>query len=742
MRFLLLAIMGVLLCSSAALGGDVFDIDLFLGWGGCYRPMTWMPVEVGVTSRLEEPFEGVLTVSSKQDGLTTLTVGHRFVVTNDLRFETPLATKVAFAADKCVVQIADTRGRLQYELAKEIWGNNPQEQLLTAVREQDLLIGHVGGWRLGLTALGKETRCVAGYETGKVYVENKVPRMVPWDWTGFAALDVLVLYDPDWNELRTEQCEAIADWVHNGGRLLVVLGGHPLPEGNPIAEMLPFVIGPAKAVELSRGTLSRVGIETQAGERCSCWPLSEKAGYVGDAVVKAADGTAVWGLSEVGFGCVAVLGVDPANVSGMAKEGDRDFWISQLRSVLDELPEEEPRPRKVYKGMPGMMPGMMGAGFMKRPGSSRWTDCRTIEAKGSGDEDEEDQYYGQGYEVGRAGLGLNRVLEHLLTIPQLRPLSIWWVILLLGMLAVLLGPVDYILLKRMDRQPLTWLTSSVCIAVFTLGAYFGVHLLRSGKMQLRSVSVVDFVEAGDGGFCGWSTTYSGIFAPKTRAYELDGLEEHQWWSAIAPTEETLWGYRHETASRQLYCLQHDGGNLPHSVPINIWSMQCLLTECRVASVPIKAEVVREPNEVYVRIENMSDGEMEGGYVRFAGNQVARFGPVGARGVEEFRVALSKAGDWGKRLGTRGEDYYYSHGRQRPSSTFQGDTAFFATGTLGRTKGIERYLAKGAAVVCVKYRPDEGLFTVRKHACDVNHIQLVRLVVFPEQAGGVRVSGRL
>ncbi len=52
-----------------------------------------------------------------------------------------------------------------------------------------------------------------------------------------------------------------------------------------------------------------------------------------------------------------------------------------------------------------------------------------------------------------------RILDYLYAIDEMRPLSIGWVVLLLVLLAVLLGPVDYLVLKRLDRLPLTWVTS-------------------------------------------------------------------------------------------------------------------------------------------------------------------------------------------------------------------------------------------------------------------------------------------
>jgi len=58
------------------------------------------------------------------------------------------------------------------------------------------------------------------------------------------------------------------------------------------------------------------------------------------------------------------------------------------------------------------------------------------------------------FEQDDANAGMNAVFEYLYVV--LKPLSIWWVIALLVLLAVLLGPVDYLVLKRYDKLPWTW----------------------------------------------------------------------------------------------------------------------------------------------------------------------------------------------------------------------------------------------------------------------------------------------
>ena len=75
--------------------------------------------------------------------------------------------------------------------------------------------------------------------------------------------------------------------------------------------------------------------------------------------------------------------------------------------------------------------------------------------------DSQDRRSGSGFNpndnrhrIGVAQIAGNQVMNYLFELRQMQPLSIWWMILTLMALAVLLGPVDYCVLKRLDKQPL------------------------------------------------------------------------------------------------------------------------------------------------------------------------------------------------------------------------------------------------------------------------------------------------
>lgn len=689
----------------AAADEEIFNVDVFYGWDGYYRPMEWTPIEIGISSVLTEPFGGAVTVAAQQDGLNTMNVTHNFALTPDMPLHLPLVTKLAYAADKCIVTIVNDRGRRQWEREYSLWDYSQSNRLLTAVTETDFLIGLVGRGRFGLLRLPRESVCQSSGTTGRVYMGHKLPRMVPWDWTGFVSLDLLVLYDPEWSQFREQQLKAIVQWVSNGGRLLLVLGSHPLTQSNPIARFLPFELQDVKQVTITQEILRGWELMYNRPETVSAWPLVPKGGtHYYEAPTYGMD-ECLFAAAHAGFGRVGVLAFDPSTMSERQASRSALFWTSRIKTLLGDEPEQSwsSRSRRLDK---------------RRI-------ARTIEYSGDPDKAIHNQNRGRGrFEVSQAHIANNAVMEFLYQ--GIEPLSIWWVILLLVLLAILLGPLDYKLLKRKDKLPLTWVTCTFWIALFTVGAYYGVQAIRGGDMDLRVVSVVDGIEGADHA---WSTDYCGLFAPYSDDYSLSGLQPNQWWSGIAPTQQSLWQHNREVAGRNIYCFQHDGGNVPYSLPINIWTVQCLLNEAPVEKLPLTAVVRRDGDQVAVEISNYSDSPILNAYVYLENDQGINLGPVPAGESRQFNKRSRPMRIWDS----------YDHGRYRNISNrrhnyrgyFKKDDAFFAQGCIQRTRAMSDYLDRGAALVCAEYEHAPVSFTVEGHSGTPNHVQVARLVVFPK-----------
>jgi hypothetical protein len=744
-----------------------FNVDFFFGWGNYYRPMEWTPVEIGVTSTLTEPFAGSITVSAQQDGLNALDIVHTFVLTPDIPLHLPLVTKLAFTADKCRVRLSDERGRTRWDYDFNLWNISTRNRLLTVVHENDLLIGLVGRGKFGLLRLSEQSICQSQRDYGKVYLGDKLPRMVPWDWTGFACLDLLILYDPDWNLFNEQQLKAITQWVSNGGKLLLILGSHPLSLKNPIAQLLPFEFQNVKQVTLSAETLEQLDLISNEPETVTCWSLIPKPGFRFYQTETYHNNESLFGTGYVGFCRVGVLAFDPSSLANKQRMNSARFWVGRIKAILED---SHIMPVRIQRPIPGR--GTTRLNSRRRSGRSARSMTRSeyelytmpfsrsirfVENAEDTEETSRFQQRQRQYQVGKAQSANNSVMEYLYNISEMRPLSIWWVIFLLITLAVLLGPVDYKMLKHKDHLPLTWLTCTFWIILFTVGAYYGVQFLRGGKMQLRVVSVLDgivlphrqvnknlsgyvvtnskevsneYLSAYKAHNQAWSTNYCGLFASRSDDYEIEGLKNNQWWSGIAPTQGTIWDYNRELGGRKIYCYQHDGGNLPYSLPINIWTIQCLLNESPLEKLPFNATIERNDNEVTINIVNDSDARILNGYAIFANDRGMYFDSVPAHSDKQFRSTLRTMRFWGN---SNIERYQHYRNPQQPRlGRFNSEEAFFAQGSIQRTQTIGAYLARGAAVVCVYYDKAPVSFTVKDRSCKYNHVQLARLVVYPRE----------
>jgi hypothetical protein len=696
-----------------------FNVDFFCGWDGYYRPMEWTPVEISIGSDLKEPFSGSFTMTARQDGINTLSVIHPFVLTPEQPWSAPLVTKFAFATDRCSLAIRDEKGRTRWRQTISTWDFSTQNRVLRVVQEQDLLIGLIGQAQFGLLRLPQETACVSDRNVGKVYLGSKTPRAVPWDWTGYVSLDLLVICDVDWSLLQPQQVKAIREWISNGGAALLILGQHPLPPDNPLAEFLPFHIEGPKQVQIPSQTLLEWGLDSSRTQMVTGWSLSPKPKAVIDKATGELDAAGLYGVGYAGFGRVAVLGFTPSQLSEVQAGRSGAFWTRQIAACC--------------RSQASAASGLQTTGGRRIVLAEQAPQAAGGPRSGFNPSDNH-------YRISVSQNASNQVMEYLYKLEQMKPLSIWWIVLTLMALAVLLGPVDYLVLKKLDKLPYTWLTSTGWIAIFTLGAYFGVQWFRGGAMEVRAVSVLDGIADSN---CAWATCYTGLFAPRSGDYRLSGLAPNQWWSGISPMREELWSYQRDAAMQQIHCLQVEGGNLPVSLPINMWTVQPLLSEWALDKMPFTAAVGHRQGEATVEIRNTSDCAIQRGYVLFE-DTCADLGPVPAHATKRFDVRTRpfrswQPGDVSPTPSNRGRPVPVQPVVDIPHYPGQlggpAESAFLAQGCLSRTLAMHACLDAGAALVCVVFENAPLPINVKDRSYAVNHIQLARQLVLPKRVVG-------
>ena len=89
-------------------------------------------------------------------------------------------------------------------------------------------------------------------------------------------------------------------------------------------------------------------------------------------------------------------------------------------------------------------------------------------------------------------------------------------VLLLGYIA-LIGPINYFILRRLDKREWAWITMPILIAVFAVGAYGFGSALRGSDVIVNEVAVVRGApDATEGS----AQVYLGVFSPTRGTYQL------------------------------------------------------------------------------------------------------------------------------------------------------------------------------------------------------------------------------
>ncbi len=102
-------------------------------------------------------------------------------------------------------------------------------------------------------------------------------------------------------------------------------------------------------------------------------------------------------------------------------------------------------------------------------------------------------------------------------LPSLALPPIGALLVLLAGYIVLVGPVNYLVLRYLDRREWAWVTVPVLIAVFTVGAFGIGALLRGSDVILNEVAIVRGAPGTDAAV---AQSYLGIFSPSRATFQL------------------------------------------------------------------------------------------------------------------------------------------------------------------------------------------------------------------------------
>jgi len=206
------------------------------------------------------------------------------------------------------------------------------------------------------------------------------------------------------------------------------------------------------------------------------------------------------------------------------------------------------------------------------------------------------------------------LLQAALRLPSLGLPSASVLLLFLLVYIFVIGPLNYLVLRRLRRLEWAWLTVPTGVLLFAGGLYVVGFGLRGGQSQVDQVAIVQGSEGQSRGFV---TAFAGLFSPRRANYALafpaDMLvSETQTWNDLSGQLATV--------------LQTDAGAEVPEVLVDVGSVRTFMAEGTV-NVPISIQ---------------SDVHTSGGQL---GGQIRN---TGSRALEDATIVRGTAFQW---LGT-------------------------------------------------------------------------------------------
>jgi hypothetical protein len=291
---------------------------------------------------------------------------------------------------------------------------------------------------------------------GKATVATVTEVDLPPVADGWSALDVLVIYDADTGKLSPEQRAALRGWIEAGGRLIVAGGASFQRTLSGLSELTPLEA--TSTITVSVEPLS-MAVGTPFGQQTSHDALAAAGPLASDARVLYTSGDVpliAW--RQLGFGRVDFLAADPGLEPLRSWPAMQTLWMQILA-------DGEARPGWAY-------------GF-----SSQWDTARQAVAA-------------------VPGVSLPSVL-------QLCGFLIVYVILI--------GPVNYIILWRLKRRELAWITVPLLVILFSAIAYLTGFQLRGSQVILHRLAVIQSWQGEDTANV---ETLMGVWSPRRAGYDI------------------------------------------------------------------------------------------------------------------------------------------------------------------------------------------------------------------------------
>lgn len=356
-----------------------------------------------------------------------------------------------------------------------------------------------------------------GQERPKVITDLTIAEL-PDRPEALRSFDIIVINNIDTHQLSPQQVTAIETWIVSGGRL--VIGGGP--GGMMTTSGLPESILPVNITDLVEVTASELSDLAQfAGSDLivTAQPIMASESKPVSGYLLSGSPTQPWIYERpIGQGVVDFVAFDLSGIPFNGWPGTLSFWQALIGSSAS-YPENMPFDMSVRQ--------MRG----------------------------------------------NQLAYALSNIPSLDLPSIQGLSILLIFYILIVGPLNYLVLRKVKRLHYAWVTIPVLTVLFTAGSFGIGYILRGNDLIMNKIALVELKSGGSASV----TTYLGLFSPRQQSYEINVLGE----GLVSPmntSDSYMWGPGGVAVTGSEMIFVQGNPSIVRGLTVNQFSMQSFMSE--------------------------------------------------------------------------------------------------------------------------------------------------------------------
>jgi hypothetical protein len=220
---------------------------------------------------------------------------------------------------------------------------------------------------------------------------------------------------------------------------------------------------------------------------------------------------------------------------------------------------------------------------------------------------------------------------------QVHKLPVEWLLLLLIVYLVVIGPLDQFWLKRIGKPMLTWITFPCYVVLFSLIIYFIGYKLRAGESEWNELHLVDvFLKSDHAELRGRS--YASVYSPANQRYNLEGQQKY---STLRGEFAGLWG---GGQSGDKATIVQNGDAFKAEIFVPVWTSELYVSDWwQPAQVPLSVAIKPQDTGWQVELDNQTDHKLTNLQIVIDG-RIVSLGEVTAGQTKTVSVARGQ-GMW-------------------------------------------------------------------------------------------------